>query len=197
MTIQEYNRLYDIVRAMKNCETFLIYPDKIIGTDKEYITLSEVICDTRVTRFYEMEKSALKLILDRCKELGIESNTDPEQYIDTYSIKRIWNNELEFKRDYVYNIISSKLVPEYRIADLKADNNFNEIMNKKSGDGASLYRINRKYILTLFTGLLPINKSDKASLDLYDIDDRSYLARFTICKGKFTVYKYIVYLYIQ
>jgi hypothetical protein len=95
------------------------------------------------------------------------------------------------------NKLQNKFVPDFKIDDLKANEQFNEILAKKSSEGESLFRANNRYIITLYTGLLPVNKSDKIALEIYNVDWRSFISKFMINKGKFIIFKYVSYIYLM
>lgn len=93
-------------------------------------------------------------------------------------------------------ILNNKIL--YEDYNLREDTQFESILEHKTADGVSMYRINRQFILSIFTNLLPINKGDEVSLVLYDIDMYKFLAKFSIMKKKQKVKIdiYIMYLYI-
>lgn len=197
MTKSECVKLYDVVKGMK-CDIVYVYPNRVIGADKEGTSLSEVFCDTGVSESYEIERDVLKLIADKSKAL-VKVDDDPfepEDFINRYAIRRSWLGPLEQSDLNMYIIMKGNDIPNCRIDDIKADDSFNEIQNKKAADGMTLYKVNKKYILTLYKGLVPVNKSDRVALELYDIDNYSFLAKFIINKGKFTINKYLVYFFI-
>ena len=61
---------------------------------------------------------------------------------------------------------------------------FENAISLKTAQGIGLYRISEEYILSIFKGLLPINKKDKTSLSIYDVDYNRFLTRFVISKPK-------------
>ena len=201
----EFVKLYDIIKGMK-CNIFRIYKDRIIGSEAESqcATLSVVQCDTKISGYmskdnividsYELDKEILKLIADKCVESKVEFN--PESYMAKYSNNTYYMSEIQMMEYRTSNVLANKYVPDFVVPDLKQDEQFNEIIAKKASDGASLYRINNKYILTIIPGQLSVNKSDKVNLELYDIDNHTFIAKFIINKGKYTISKYIAYFFI-
>lgn len=199
-------RLYDIMKATK-CDRFHIYKNMIIGTENVTTSLCQIICDTKIDGYitddgravdsYEIDKEVLKLISEKSQENLNNDKFNPEAYIAKYAIRGYRLTELEILYANMANDLQNRFVPDCRIDDLKSNAEFMSIMALKSGDGQSLFRANDRYILTIFTGLVPINKSDKASLELYDIDGYSFIAKFIINKGKFTINKYVRYFHIQ
>ena len=67
----------------------------------------------------------------------------------------------------------------------------------KKADGTYYYipTVNdTKYFITLFSGLLPLNKSDKVNLQICDLHDNKFIAKFTVMKKKIDIYIYLAYL---
>lgn len=197
MTKGECVKLYDAIKGMK-CDIVYIYPDRIIGTDDKRIALAEVICDTKVSQSYEIERNVIKLIADKSKELiNVDDDPfEPEDFINRYAIRRTWLGPLEQSDLNMHSMMKGNEIPDYRVDDLKANENFNNIQAQKAADGMSMLRLNKKYILSLYKGLLPVNKADKVSVELYDIDSYSFLAKFIIDKRKFVINKYLVYFFL-
>lgn len=198
-------RLYDIMKAMK-CETYHIFKNMVIGTDNYNTTLSQVFCDTKIDGYitddnkfvdsYEITLSVMKLIAEKCGQFKDRTDFNPENYIFKYSIRSYGISELMVRYINIASILENKFVPDFKIDDLKSNEEFNQILAKKSSDGMSLFRASKKYMLTLYTGLLPINKSDKAGLEIYNVDNATFISKFIINKGKFIIFKYVNYLYL-
>lgn len=74
--------------------------------------------------------------------------------------------------------------------------NISNLFTLRKGDGCIYYKHHNKYFITLFSGLLPINKSDKIYLTIYPNNNNSFLSVFKISKKKFNVFVYVLYLYI-
>jgi hypothetical protein len=180
----------------------------IVGTDKEHTTVSEVICDTKIESYidendeliesYEIEKDIMKLICEKCEQC-IDNNKpiNPMSYIKKYSSINFRKTDLELMYYNTCNILSNKIVPNIRLDDLKSNERFMEILSRKSADGEERFVINDKYILTVFSGLLPINKADKVYLEIYDVDSYSFISKFVINKGKLILNKYIAYFFFK
>jgi hypothetical protein len=189
------------------CSLIHIYKNAVIGTEPECATVTEILCDTGIQGYrdndkgifidsYEIELEALKFISEKCKEKNY-SDFDFEILIRKYSEIRFGVSKLEFNYSGALNTVSSMLVPNYREENLRSNDRFNSIISSKAADGASLFIINNRYMMYIYSGLLPINKSDKVTLDIYDVDNYSFLVKFIINKGKFTINKYVKYLYIN
>ena len=76
-------------------------------------------------------------------------------------------------------------------------NELSELFSLKKADGIIYFKYNG-YFMTLFSGLLPINKSDKIHLTIYNQSTiNTFIANFTIIKKKFKVNIYLAYLNIR
>ena len=60
--------------------------------------------------------------------------------------------------------------------------------------GSILYKHDCFHTMTLFNGILPLNKADLIFLTLYDNPDNTFIARFRIQKKNFNIYSYMAYL---
>lgn len=73
---------------------------------------------------------------------------------------------------------------------------FEYILESKSADGSAIFRYN-KYNMTIFKNLIPIKKSDKVYLTIYDdIDGGRFLSNFTVDRKKTKIEVYIMYLHL-
>ena len=193
MDAKQQKLLTKLVKATKT-DMFIINPDGIIGTDKFSTTLTYSFLSTGISIPVEMTRETYinldKLLFGKSDIPDAEFN----QLLIQNSILRLTASPIANIFNSVRQYISTEnLVRD--IIDLKADPQFNEVLSKKAADGNSLYRIDKKYILSIFSGLLPINKNDKVSLRIFDngISD-SFIAEFKIDKGFTVVTKYIQYL---
>ena len=193
MDVKQQKLLTKLVKATKT-DMFIINPDGIIGTDKFSTTLTISRLSTGILTPVEMTKDAYvnldKLLFGKSDIPDAEFN----QLLIQNSIFRITTSPII----NIFNNIRQCIGIENAvidIVDLKADPKFNEILSKKAADGNSLYRIDKNYILSIFSGLLPINKNDKVSFRIYDNNtNNSFIAEFNIDKGFAVITKYIQYL---
>ncbi len=110
------------------------------------------------------------------------------------------NNSVVLKYIHNFNIDYSLRSLDATIEDIKADNAFVEIIGGRADDGATMYRVqgkNRLYYMSIYSNMLPINKPDKASLDIYDDGNISFITKFTIKKKLFTISVYVRYAHIR
>lgn len=76
------------------------------------------------------------------------------------------------------------------------DENIVNLRSMKKTDGTFNLIHNGQWI-TMFPGLLPMVKSDKVYLSIYDTSETSFVAKFTVKKKKFDVYVYLAYLKVN
>ena len=193
MDVKQQKLLTKLVKATKT-DMFIINPDGIIGTDKFSTTLTISRLSTGILTPVEMTKDAYvnldKLLFGKSDIPDAEFN----QLLIQNSIFRITTSPIINIANNIRQCIGIENAV-IDIVDLKADPKFNEILSKKAADGNSLYRIDKNYILSIFSGLLPINKNDKVSFRIYDNNtNNSFIAEFNIDKGFTVVTKYIQYL---
>lgn len=193
MNKDEFLKIIDIVRGMKS-KVVNIYPDKIIGSDDDegsYSLISEVICDTKATRKYRIHADILKYIN------SMDNIDNYNEALSNLSISSGYVGIDILEQRYITALnMTTRHESDYIVADLKENNDFNEIIAKKAKYGASLLALNNKYVLSIYKGLVPVNKSDKLSLELFDINDTMFIARFAVNKRKFIINKYVQYLFI-
>lgn len=109
------------------------------------------------------------------------------------SLRFNFSNHIEYKIWEIYNNI-----PQYnqglavkQYDNLRSNEQFESIIARKASDGASSFIID-DYCMILFSRMLPVNKSDKVSLDIMDFDN-SFLSVFKISKKK----DIVVYVFIR
>ena len=71
-----------------------------------------------------------------------------------------------------------------------------DLYNMSKTSGAMQYKYDSLHILTLFSGILPLAKSDKLFIKIFDVSENIFLARFRIQKKQFNIFTYIQYLKI-
>jgi hypothetical protein len=70
-----------------------------------------------------------------------------------------------------------------------------QLYSMRKTDGTIHYRFKNRYYMTLFSGLLPLNKNDKIYLRVCDGQmPHTFIANFKVKKPKFLVSIYIPYL---
>ena len=108
------------------------------------------------------------------------------------SIIRLGDLDILSSYNNLYNSLSiNSLISKED--NLKQDDNFNYCLSLKAKDGLGKFIYDNKYI-SIFSGLLPINKSDIVGIEVYDAAYNTYICKFIIDKKYATICKYIRYL---
>lgn len=199
----ELVKIVDKAKTLK-MPVIVLYEDYIIGTDVNTYYLSVIKNDHKVSRPYAyISKDMLNFV----KPLTLVDTISTDNNIMTSSLNTsvsIYNSILY--RNTVRNFKQiQKLLYEHNVDkivnNLEKDESFMNILNKKTKDGIELYKINRKWMLSIFKGLIPLNKGDKVNLNIYDIDEIKFLSNFEIDKkvkkaDNIKINIYVMYRYI-
>ena len=121
----------------------------------------------------------------------LEGKNPPDYYIGPQRIEE----ELDGLMKRTFNALENRL-PSFSIDNMKDDDSFINVLNRKMADGADVYIFNTGYPMSIFSSLHPLNKSDKIKCEIYDINDGTYIAHFIIYKPKYQIHEYIRYLYL-
>lgn len=197
MDYKEFKLLNKMVKALK-CEFIFIMPEGIIGSDKELTTISYIQADTKCIKSYELTKDIWSELVKTVEASSSKETLEYNKVIGKlYAINRIGMNPvLGMWHNLVHEMyMFCKSTPDINIPDLKADSQFNEFLTYKAKDGKFDYKVDSTHIISLFSGLIPVNKSDKLSLEIFDIgNENTFISIFNVNKGFCTVRKYIKYL---
>ena len=113
---------------------------------------------------------------------------------DTFSIRRgVFVIEL-IVMSMIYNNMNVRLA--YRCDDMYTNEDFSKMMSYGVADGGALLSIQGKYDMVLYSSLLPVNKADKVSLEIYDHarTNKYFTAVFKITKKKYSMKVYGIFL---
>lgn len=121
-------------------------------------------------------------------DINIDLRNDHIGDDKVYRIDNTDNNILlleNFSHYYEYYTLryNEYALSTLHINNLKDYKNFDELLNMKSADGMVFFWI-ENYPITYYTGLLPINKSDKVQVNIYDDDQVSFVVKYTVIKPK-------------
>jgi len=193
ISTDDLKKLLEYSKALK-CDIIMVKYGIIYGTDNNFVHL-KIISDIQYNwsdmLFYSRDLSEFMKRINDISDTEI-TYFDISTFIRMqYQYTDVFNDLIHSAIRYIDNTIS------FSNEDLRKNDNFNEIMTMKAGDGIGLLKLSERYILTLYNGLLPINKSDKVKVYIRDIDDYRYLANFTIIKKKFSIDVYFMYLFLN
>lgn len=192
----------DLVELAKNikCDIVYINGNTIFGVDDSFATLKKATinnpCNIFVCyRTLDMREFIKNIDSDRVQIDNNSIRTSIDNIVYQMS-GQVVMNIMDLANRIVlmtYTDLYNMKQPDYINEDIRQDINFENILAMKSADGAARYIADNKYILTLFNGLLPINKKDKVSLKIYNIDIYKFLANFTIVKKGISMDIFIMY----
>lgn len=199
--------LNDAAKALKQ-KDFQIINNIIIGINNinNYIIYTEL--DSNM-----IYNNSLNGLIINAKELSsfvktitVESEFNLEPSFNNTLIIKSLTGELVFHSKYDIRIDCDPLYRLSLIRDINCRTSLSEeaYINDKieqffllhKDDGCFYYIHDNKYFITLFSGLLPVNKADKVYLSIYPSNDKSFIAKFRVNKKKFDVFIYLAYLYI-
>ncbi len=192
ITMDELIELSEYSKALK-CDIIRVRDKTMYGTDNNFVHLRVIKSDLNNKFpdmiFYSRDLFEFMKLLQFTPDI---SDINMSKFITIhYEYTNMFENLIKTVSHHTFRIIS------FYNDDLKSDDNFNTINAMKAGDGIGLLKLSERYILTLYNGLLPINKSDKVEVCIRDIDDYRYLANFTIVKKKFSIDIYFMYLFLN
>lgn len=201
--------LNEVSKALKQ-KDFQIIGNSLIGIDNIQNCIYYVEMDTNSFSNIYLNKLIINTreLSAFIKTIMLESEfiLEPAEY-NSFKICTL-NGIMYFRTRF--NAIINPMLSDQRIYMAKYDINLryqlskevqindeiNALFSLKKNDGCIYYNHQNKYFITLFSGLLPINKSDKVYLTIYPNTPETFIAKFRINKKKFNVYIYIAYLYI-
>lgn len=204
----ELLHINEAAKALKQKE-FQIFDQFIIGVDNS-ATMQYVQLDSNVFinnhRFDNLVLSTRELSAF-IKTITLESEFELEYYEDKGFVIKSMNGELWFKKSFLTSIYCDNSINTfYRVQfmiqheavqpEMDITNNLSQLFSMKKGDGSIRYNHLGRYMITLFSGLLPLGKSDKIFLSIYPNSIHAFNALFRVRKKKFDVFICVAYLFI-
>lgn len=204
----ELLHINEAAKALKQKE-FQIFDQFIIGIDT-LATMQYVQLDSNVFinnhRFDNTVLSTRELSAF-IKTITLESEFELEYYEDKGFVIKSMNGELWFKKSFLTNIYCDNSINTfYKVQfmiqhgavqpEMDITNDLSQLFSMKKGDGSIRYNHLGRYMITLFSGLLPLNKSDKVFLSIYPNSTHAFNALFRVKKKKFDVFICVAYLFI-
>lgn len=183
-----------ILDIAKNMKAFYYYYDPssrcLMGCDECMTYLKTIDLSDKIECPYPLffSNKCIKDLSLKITAIGVKGITDTDIIFNdntTFciyyykSVKQM--KELYFR---VCNYINNNEI-KFNYDVLRGNEQFEHALSLKSKEGISFLKIDRVYMLSLFSGLLPVNKSDKVSLTIYSNDaDFAFLSHFVIKKAK-------------
>lgn len=176
-----------ILYGVDNIQNYLIHTNNLF--DKLNTEINNVIINTR-----ELSAFIKAITTEEQFELindinGYFIKTDYGDCILRFIVNINYNNMIANK------IIKMSMINFNDIGDVT--NDLGRVFEMKKADGVYYYNKiinNISYFMTLFSGLLPLNKADKISLSIADSDLSTFISKFTVLKKKYSIVIYLAYL---
>ena len=161
----------------------ILNPDKISVFPKE----GYIINQRELSAFIKTITTESQFSID-------ERNID----IPLYTI----SGEFHIRKDkYIETIIINKLVQAsildndmVNIPEVNMSEKLQQLYKLSKTSGSILYKYDENHLMTLFAGVVPLNKSDKLFLKICDNSESTFIARFRAEKKSFNVFVYLLYL---
>ena len=196
----DINILEYLFKISKEVKSPLVYikGNDLYGVDEQFVYLKH----TKVDNIYGIDIAFVSKDMN-----AFLKNVDLNEikFVGQNILYSSFDNTLEINNtDMIMNIermiMSINNMTSYCTNKLLVDNvrdiqEFEEIMAYKSADGAGIFRYD-KYVMSIYNNLIPVKKSDKLELVIYDLNERSFLSNFNIKRKKQIIEVYIMYLHM-
>ncbi|MCK9199323.1 MAG: hypothetical protein M0P49_06945 [Bacilli bacterium] len=195
ISIEALNELFEYSKVLK-CDITMVVGGKVYGTDNNFIHLRTIEsnltneCPDMIFYLKDLTEFMKQRSLSEC-DINIKDIKISDFITMHYEYIGVFNDLISSVNRHL--TIPVSFSDEY----LRNNEDFNTINIMKAKDGIGLLKLSEKYILTIYNGLLPINKDDKIEIYIRDISSYRYLANFTIVKKKFTIDLYFMYLFLN
>lgn len=202
LTTAELVYINEAAKALKQ-KDFMIIGNIMIGLDNIQNILSYISLDSNfITNYIEGAIINARALSAFIKSLSLES--DFKFDYDNCIIRTISGGELCIsfdnrlldlvKNKYAYGMNIDK-TNKIAISENQIDDIAKHIQTMNKADGGSGVNYNG-YYMVLFPSILPMNKSDKMYVTIFDfgIGYNTFIAKFRINKKKFDIITYIHYI---
>lgn len=192
-------------KALK-CRDFMWKQDKIISMDSmDYIVYGRIntsklsVFPSRGIIFNQRELSKIM------KSITTESYFNvSDEFNNSDTLLSTVSDNMFVRVNHSADIeIDNKLAITHEIDTLIGENDvdvsskLSALYNLNKSSGIIQFQYDDSHMMTLFAGILPLSKSDKILLGLYDYPNSSiFCTRFTVAKKIFRVHIYLKYIKI-
>jgi hypothetical protein len=199
--------LNEAVKTLKQ-KTVAVYNGYVIGLDniEQYVRYIQLDYNLISNTFF-----TIKAVIDAVElSMFVSSMTTESCFVyDMYNERGnifknlrglglvLYNNRNVLR--YAINKLGMCQQYDYKYKNVPMTNIDEDIIKLKSMrkmDG-TFHLIHDGQWITMFPGLLPMVKSDKVYLSIYNTSETSFVAKFTVKKKKFDVYVYLAYLKVN
>lgn len=206
----QFLELISIAKQMKK-QIVTFQDGRILGVDETFTSLSIIYYDNeKYDLFKEDLYKGLSLTFVLNELIAFLKNNDlssSQYYIDQYGIHQIstnrcFENRFVFEKEIMnmdtrckyYMSISNHTIVDHNI---RQDQCFNSILELKKKDGSTMYNLDNRYLMSTFSSIHPVTKTDKMFVDIFELPDkRSFLSKFKITKKTCVIEEFIRYRFL-
>lgn len=206
ITTAEILYLNDAAKALKQ-KNFRIIDDCLVGIDNEAIVSYTRLNPEMISIPFCLNGFIInaKELSAFAKDIAVESsfeiqNDSTGQYINTVKCRLNFSLPAFNYKSVILNNLSNIKNMQRNITPLEQECDITseliDLFSLKKDSGCIYYPYKNKYFMTLFYGILPLNKSDKIFVTIYNNNSESFISIFKVRKKKFEVYVCVLYLYL-
>lgn len=201
LTVNDLFYINDAAKALKQ-KNFMYKNNLLIGLDN----INDILIYTKIPDT-PINYSDISIIFNTralsafIKTLSVET----EFNININDIEVVGHNgsmPISFDKQLIY-MATNKYIYGSKIEEcnnfLYSENcindNIQNLFTMHKSDGAMYLNYNN-LLLTIFPGMIPLNKSDKVFVTIFGKNNTSFIAKFRVKKKKFEIITYVSYLYI-
>lgn len=193
--------LSNISKSLKQ-KDFIVFNNKIYGIDStQYHIYTSII---QLNGINEPIQLNYKELSEFVKSITTEMEFNIENYGSYYNITNNLGGTLKILKPNILlmqfvNNTNNYINNFSRRVDYGIINNdLEQLLSMKKSDGTFYYKKDNKYFMTLYPGLLPVNKGDKINLSILDNEqDNLFVGHFEINKKNIVVNINILYLKLE
>lgn len=194
ISISDFNEIVNGIKGMK-ADLVKVSGKFLYGTDNGCITLKTYNMNNQVPveDFTIITKTLSKEFFNNLTDVNVVIDTDinkiycpnNESYAENLPqmIDNSFNNTIQGIVDRLNHTIALNCNTIVDIGDITNDEGFLKLREIKAADGAILYNPDNVYGMYLYSGALPVTKSDKVYLKVYDTGN-TFISNFSIIKKK-------------
>lgn len=166
------------------------YPNGLIlGTDEQFASLNVLVHENinyNIDIPYIFRSTEIAALMRVVAEKGVYSYD--KYYIianDAVGTTAINHLELNYQFDELYNkVMDMTRSKPILYKEDEFQNSADGMFSLKVSDGAKIFNVDSRFIMSSFNSIHPANKSDRVDLIIRDNDFYSYMAEFIIYKKK-------------
>lgn len=186
--------IQNIAKSFKQ-KDFVVFNHKLYSVNNNYYSVTDGfmtdLMDPIILNYKELSDFIKTLTIETVFTVSngtIINNSGtilPINIPTSYQLEEFYN-----RVDYINKISMCNKVIKY--GDVTEE--LEQLFSMKVADGSYYYNKDNIYFMTLFSGMLPINKADKIELNIMDLGN-TFVAKFDIIKKKnINIHVYIHYL---